>query len=59
MHENRLDIKALIKSNEDRMGNHGDMGRRPPPPKRIIKTKEMIDREKELEAKANYKLKEL
>jgi hypothetical protein len=34
------------------------MIRRAPPPKRIQKTKEMIDREKELEAKAKYKLKE-
>jgi hypothetical protein len=41
------------------MGNNDNMGRRIPPNKRIIKTKEMIDREKEFEAKANYKLKEL
>jgi hypothetical protein len=58
MHENRLDIKSLIKNNEDRMGNNDNMGRRAPNPKRLIKTKEMIDREKEFEAKARYKLRE-
>ena len=34
------------------------MGRRAPPPKRLIKTKEMLEKEKELELKAKYKLKE-
>jgi hypothetical protein len=59
MHENRLDIKSLIKNNQDRSGNNDNMGRKPTVPKRILKTKEMIDREKEFEARANYKLKEL
>jgi len=46
--------------NEERSGNNGDnFGRRAPPPKRIMKTRDMIDKERELEAKANYKLKEL
>lgn len=58
MHENTLDIKSLIKNNEEKMGNNEGYNRRMPHPKRIIKTKEMIDREKELEAKAKYKLKE-
>jgi len=59
MHENRLDIKTLIKNNEERMGNNDNMSRRAPPVKRIVKTKEMIDKEDEHKVKAKYKLKEL
>jgi len=60
MHENTLDIKPLIRLNEERSGNHEGLGRRVmPPPKRITKTKEIIEKEKDLEAKARYKLREL
>jgi hypothetical protein len=59
MHENRLDVKALVKNNEERSGNQDNMGRKAAPTKRIIKSKEMIEREKEFEVKAKYKLKEL
>lgn len=59
MHENTLDIKTLIRMNEDRNPANERFGQRSPPPKRIIKTKEQIEKEKELEAKARYKLREL
>ena len=59
MHENTLDIKPLIRLNEEKSGNNDNFVRRAPPPKRIIKTREMLEKEKELEAKAKYKLKEL
>jgi hypothetical protein len=59
MHENMLDVKNLIRLNEERAGNHDGFNRRMPPPKKFQKTREQIDREKELELKAKYKLKEL
>ena len=52
-----LDIKGLIRSNEERNGGAEGFGvRRPPPPKKIMKTKKELEYEKELEAKARYKL---
>jgi hypothetical protein len=58
MHENFLDIKPFIQRNEERNGGEG-MGRRYSPPKRVVKTKEAIEKERELEQKARYKLREL
>ena len=39
MHENMLDIKNLIRMNEDRNGANERFGHRQPPPKKYIKTK--------------------
>ena len=56
MHENMLDIKNLIRMNEERNGANERFGHRAPPPKRYIKTKQEIERDRELEAKARYSL---
>ena len=59
-HENMLDIKGLIRSNEERSGGAEGFGvRRPPPPKKIVKSKKELEYEKELEAKARYKVRTL
>lgn len=56
-HENYLDVKTLIKKNQARNNDTDTIGGvKMPPPKRIIKTKEEIEKEKMLEAKARYKL---
>ena len=55
VHENLLDIKQLIRQNEERSGGE-KMGFKAPPPKRIVKTKAQLEHEKELEAKARYSL---
>jgi len=39
MHENMLDIKALIRVNEERIGAAERFGAKLPPPKRIQKTR--------------------
>lgn len=60
LHENMLDIKGLIRSNEERSGGAEGFGvRRPPPPKKVGKSKKELEYEKELEAKARYKLRTL
>ena len=52
-HENYLDVKSLIKLNQARNTDVDKIGGiKMPPPKKIIKTKEEIDKEKMLEAKA-------
>ena len=56
MHENFLDIKPFVQKNEERSGE--GMGRRLSPPKRVVKTKEALERDRELEQKARYKLRE-
>jgi hypothetical protein len=53
-----LDIKPLIRANEERE-NQERMGVRMPPPKKIQKTKQQIDYEYELAERAKYKLKRL
>jgi hypothetical protein len=40
MHENMLDVKNLIRLNEERAGNHDGFNRRMPPSKKFQKTKE-------------------
>ena len=56
-HENYLDVKTLIKMNQARNNDMDKIGGvKMPPPKRIVKTKEEIEKEKMLEAKARYKL---
>jgi hypothetical protein len=57
MHENFLDIKPFMQKNEEKSGGEG-MGRRLSPPKRAVKTKEALERDRELEQKARYKLRE-
>ena len=59
-HENYLDVKSLIKLNQARNTDVDKIGGiKMPPPKKIVKTKEEIDKEKMLEAKARYKLRTL
>ena len=59
MHENMLDIKNLVRLNDLRDPSNERIGNRAPPPKiKPPKTKQQIDFERELEAKAHYKLKE-
>jgi len=59
MHENMLDIKNMIRINEERSGKERFGAPKLPPPKRIPKTKEQIQYEQELEAKARYRIQEL
>lgn len=59
-HENYLDIRTLIRLNEARNADADSIGKvKKPPPKIIHKTREQIDHEKALEAKATYKLRTL
>ena len=60
MHENMLDIKQLIRINEEKY-NHGERlyGNRNFSPKKVQKTKQQILHDQELEAKAKYKLRTL
>ena len=57
MHENMLNIKQLIRANEERSGANERFGApRSPPPRRVLKTKQQMDYELALEAKARYRL---
>jgi len=58
MHENMLNIKNLIKTNEERFGGGAERFGVPrsPPPRRVVKTRQQMDYELALEAKARYKL---
>ena len=57
MHENMLNIKQLIRTNEEKFGEKERFGApRSPPPRRVMKTKQQMDYELSLEAKARYKL---
>lgn len=60
LHENYLDVRNLIWLNEARNSDADKIGLiKKPPPKIIHKTKEQIEHDKMLEAKAIYKLKTL
>lgn len=59
-HENYLDIRTLIRLNEARNADADKIGLiKKPPPKIIHKTREQIEHDKMLEAKAIYKLRTL
>ena len=60
MHENMLDIKQLIRMNEEKHG-HGERlyGGRTSLPKKPQKTRQQILHDQELEKKAMYKLRTL